>query len=319
MSTYISFINELIRKQIAELPNAVVYGENINTGSHLSGLTRNVKPGDGSLLINAGNCEYTHCGIGFGVMLGGATAVLCMKQLDFMLLGVDHFVSTYHNIRCHRDPSTLGSFTVIVVAYDQGFQGPQSSFNALGDVCSLARVSGFTLTNDQDSAHILSTQLGQPGFRFIVLSQRLSPKEVLQLSLVRVSEDSGVFQYTEGDDVTIACLNFSLPEGIQLQQKLRELGLSSSVFSINSVSPHDWSWVRQSVARTGRLIVFDDSKSAISAGYALAHEAAEASPASQRIVVTREAEIDFGVSPETFQVDYDALLSKILENRPAPA
>jgi len=65
--------------------------------------------------------------------------------------------------------------------------------------------------------------------------------------------------------------------------------------------------------------VFDDSKSAISAGYALAHEAAEASPASQRIVVTREAEIEFGVSPETFQVDYDALLSKILENRPAPA
>ncbi|MBI3632691.1 MAG: hypothetical protein HY226_00185 [Candidatus Vogelbacteria bacterium] len=194
---YISSINEIIAKEIELFPNAVFYGENINTGSCLSGLSRNLKVLDSSKIINIGNCEYTHCGLGFGMMLNGATAILFVKQLDFMLLGVDHFVSTYQSMRCSRDLNTLGSFTIVVVACDQGFQGPQSSFNALGDICSMARVPGYTLTNNQDSAHILKSQLRKPGFRFIVLSQRLSPSDFLQLDLVHVSEDSAVFQYTE--------------------------------------------------------------------------------------------------------------------------
>jgi len=312
MANYISSINELIAKEISQLPNAVFYGENINTGSHISGLTRNFKIQESSVLINVGNCEYTHCGVGFGMMLNGATAVLFVKQLDFVLLGIDHFVSTYQNIRCHREPDSLGSFTIVVVAYDHGFQGPHSSFNALGDICSMARVPGYTLTNSRDSEHILHTQLRQPGFRFIALSQRLSPKELLQPELVHVSRDSAVFQYTEGSEVTIACFNFTLPEGMLLRQKLQDRGLSASVFSVNSVFPHDWSRIKQSVARTGRLVVLDDSKSINLLGFSLLHEAAEAAPASKRIIVTREADIDFGVSPDAFHVDYDALVFRLV-------
>lgn len=308
---YISSINELIAKEIAAVPNAVFYGENINTGSCLSGLTRNLKVLESSRIINIGNCEYTHCGLGFGMMMNGATAVLFAKQLDFMLLGADHFVSTYQNIRCHRDPETLGSFTIVVVVCDQGYQGPQSSFNALGDLCSMARVPGYTLTNNQDSAHILRTQLTAPGFRFIVLSQRHSPSEFLQLELAHVAKDGAVFQYTEGEGATIACFNFSTPEGMILHQKLKEQGLPSSVFSVNNVFPHDWSSIKKNVARTGRLIVLDDSKSVNLMGYTLLHEVAEAYPESERMIVTREAEINFGVSPDDFQMDYDSLVARL--------
>jgi len=322
MGTYIAAINEMLAKEIAELPHAVFYGENIDTGSRISGLARNFKAADSSLLINAGDCEYTHCGVGFGMMLNGATAVLFVKQLDFMLLGMDHFVSTYQAIRAHRDFSTLGSFTIIVVSYDQGYQGPQSSFNALGDMCSMARVPGYTLTNIQDSAYIIRTQLRQPGFRFISLSQRHSPKELLQVDLVCVDKNASVFQYTEGSRATVACFNFSMPEGMLLHKKLLERGLSSSVFSVNNVFPRDWSAILRSVARTGHLVVLDDSKSINLLGYTLLHEAAEAVPGSQRIIVTREAEVDFGVCPDSFEIDYDALASWLLgrtSKRPAVA
>ncbi|MBI3632690.1 MAG: hypothetical protein HY226_00180 [Candidatus Vogelbacteria bacterium] len=47
-------------------------------------------------------------------------------------------------------------------------------------------------------------------------------------------------------------------------------------------------------------------------GYTLLHEVAEACPTSQRTIVTREAEINFGVSPDNLKVDYDALISRIL-------
>jgi pyruvate/2-oxoglutarate/acetoin dehydrogenase E1 component len=310
---YVPAINEMIANEIKRFPNAVFYGENIDTGSCLSGLSRNFDVQESSRIINIGNCEYTHCGAGFGMMLNGATAVLFVKQLDFMLLGIDHFVSTYQSILCQRDVKTLGSFTIVVVAYDQGFQGPQSSFNALGDMCSIARVPGYTLTNNQDSAHVLKTQLGQPGFRFIVLNQRHSSTDLLQLDLVHVTKNAEVFQYTEGSDVTIACFNFSTPEGIVLHQKLQEQGMSSSVFSVNNVFPHDWTHIKEGVARTGRLVVLDDSKSVNLKGYTLLHEVAQDSPGSQRIIVKREDEIDFGVSPDSFQVDYDTLISSLVE------
>lgn len=312
MPNYISSVNKLIAQEISELPNAVFCGENIDNGSHISGLTRNFTVSESSMLINVGNCEYTHCGVGFGMMLNGATAVLFVKQLDFMLLGIDHFVSTYQNIRCHRDLKSLGSFTIVVVAYDHGFQGPQSSFNAIGDICSMARVPGYTLTNNQDSAHVLRTQLREPGFRFIVLSQRHSPKEFLQLDLLRVARDSAVFQYTEGSGATIACFNFTTPEGMVLQQRLQEQGVTSSVFSVNSVFPNDWGCIKESVTRTGRLVVLDDSKSINLLGYSLLHEVAEVCPTSQRIIVTREAEINFGVSADSFCIDYDAIVSRLV-------
>ena len=313
MPNYISSVNKLIAKEVGGLSDAVCFGENINNGSCISGLTRNLDVSDRSLLLNVGNCEYTHCGVGFGMMLNGATAVLFVKQLDFMLLGVDHFVSTYQNIRCHRDLKSLGSFTIVAVAYDHGYQGPQSSFNAIGDICSMARVPGYTLTNNQDSEHILQTQLGEPGFRFIALSQRHSAKELLELDLVRVSKDYGVFQYTEGADATIVCYNFSIPEGIILSEKLSENGMKASLFSVNHVVPNDWNFIKESVGQTGRLVVLDDSKSVNLQGYTLLQEVSEICPKASRIMVKREGNIDFGVSKDCFMVDYDATVSRLLQ------
>src|SRR3990167_3529997 len=153
MATYLATVNQLIVDAAAKIPNVVLYGENINTGSHICGMTRNLRLERGGRIINVGNCESTHCGLGFGLMMSGVSSVLFMKQLDFTVLGMDHMISTYNVVRSQRPVNALGSFTVCVIVCDQGFQGPQSSVNALGDLCSLARVSGYTLTNQQDAAH----------------------------------------------------------------------------------------------------------------------------------------------------------------------
>jgi pyruvate/2-oxoglutarate/acetoin dehydrogenase E1 component len=314
MANYITAVNQLIASEVARIPNVVLYGENLNKGSHISGLTRNLKVQEGGRIINVGNCEATHCGVGFGLMLSGVSSVLFVKQLDFMLLGIDHFVSTYNFVRCHCEPSLLGSFTIIVIVCDQGYQGPQSSFNALGDICSLARVPGYTVTNNQDTPHVLRTQLGKPGFRFIALSQRLFPTEFLNLETVYVADDSSVFQYTKGNDVTIVCFNFSLPEGHILHGRLLENGVTSDLFSVDHVFPHNWERITQSVAHTRKLVVLDDSKSVNLLCYTLLHEVAKNCPPRQQVVVTRESDIDFGVCPDNLQIDYDAVSSQLLHS-----
>lgn len=311
MASYLTVVNQLIAAATARIPNAVLYGENINTGSHLCGMTRNLTVPPGGRIINVGNCEPTHCGVGFGLMLNGVAAVLFMKQLDFTLLGLDHLVSTYNVIRAHRAGESLGSFTICVIVCDQGFQGPQSSANALGDVCSLARVPGYTLTNAHDAAHVLNRQLTTPGFRLIALSQRLFPTECLPLEVVSAADDASLFQYTEGRDVTIACFNFSLPEGYRLHQKLLGCGLTSSLFSVNHVLPHRWERITQSVAQTQRVVVMDDSKSVNLLGYTLLHEVAAEIPTAQRLMVARGADVDFGVCADRLSIDDEALIAQL--------
>ena len=311
MGSYIAGLNQAMARQIANTPNAVVYGENIDNGSYMSGLTRNWEAPVGGRIINVGDCEATHCGVGFGLMLSGVNSILVAKQLDFLLLGVEQMVSTYQNVRSHRDLKTLGSFTIISVICDQGFQGPQSSFNALGDICSMARVPGYTLTNSQDAEVVLKNQLTAPGFRIICVSQRLYPTEILEFESLYTSDDCSVLQYFDGDDVTIACFNCSIPEGDILRQKLLDRGLHASLFSVNQVYPTDWSRLEDSVARTRKLVVFDDSKSTNLLAHAVMQFLGDRCPQSQSVLVSRGANIDFGVSEDKLHVDFDELLSRL--------
>lgn len=312
MATYVASMSQLIGAECARLPRAVLFGENINNGSRIVGICRNLATPDGGRIINVGNCEATHIGAGFGMMLNGVNAVLFAKQLDFMLLGMDHFVNTYNFIRCSRDPATLGAFTIIAVVCDQGYQGPQSSFNSLGDICSGARVPGFALTNAQDAPRVLRAELSRPGFRIIALSQRLFGAEMLDPGFLWAAPDHSVIHYRDGDDATIVCFNFSLIEGCNLHNTFAQRGMNASLFSANHVYPLNSDRILQSARRTGRLFVVDDSKSTSLAAHRLIHDAAQQRSDLQCTVVERGAAIDFGVCDDAMRVDYDALVGRML-------
>ncbi len=311
MATYIAAINQLIVARLAQIPNLVLYGENINNGSHIVGMTRNLKAENGTRIINVGNGEATHCGLGFGLMLNGVSSVLFAKQLDFMLLGLEHFVNTYNFVRAHREAESLGSFTISVIVCNQGYQGPQSSFNALGDICSLARVPGYTMTNFREAEQIIRTQFGKPGFRFLALGQRFFQTEILDLELVDAAEDSSWFRYSTGSDVSIVCFNFSLPEGQILQTKLQERGMASSLFSVHQVFPQDWERIRQSVAQSRKLVVLDDSKSTHLLAYTLLHEVAKEIPSAQTVLLSRGKDVELGVCPDQLEIDYNSLIQQL--------
>ncbi len=311
MTTYIAGVNAMLVEASARVPNVVLYGENIDTGSRIGGLTKGLRLDAGGRIINVGNCESTHCGVGFGLMMNGVPAVLYAKQLDFMLLGVDHFVSTYNAVRSMSGVPDSGSFTIVTIVCDQGYQGPQSSFNALADLCSLAQVPGYTITNRADALAVIPAQIGAPGFRFIALSQRLFGTDLLELEADHSSSDGSIFRYRRGTDATIVCLNFSLPNGLAVADRLSAAGRTSSLFSVNPLFPIDWSVILDDITKTRRLLVLDDSKGAGSPGFELTHKAFERVP-GVRAVVARRERIAFGVDAETFEADPDRLAATLI-------
>jgi pyruvate dehydrogenase E1 component beta subunit len=310
MANYIQGMNQLITAYAAKVPGACLYGQNLNNGTFISGLTKNLVAHPSGRIVNTGNCENTLCGAGFGMMLGGVSSIYFVKQLDFMLLGLDHFVNTYSFIRGSRDLSQLGSFTIILLTCDQGMQGSQSSVNSLGDYASLARVPCFSLTNSADAEHILRTQLTAPGFRIIALNMRHFRAEFLQMNALYASEDSALFQYSEGDGATIVCFNFSVPEGLAVQKEFAASGIQTSLFSAQYAPAVDWGRVKQSVARTKKLVILDDSKSVHLPCYKLLDELHQDGLSFRRTVVTRQ-EIVYTISPEQYPVDSKAIVARL--------
>jgi acetoin:2,6-dichlorophenolindophenol oxidoreductase subunit beta len=303
---YVDYINQLIREEIGKREKVVLFGQNIAAGSCLGGLTKNLKVDEKSLVINTQNSENSLCGIGFGMMINGVSSVYFMKQLDFLLLGLDHLVNTYNFIR-RKNP--LVSFTIMPIIVDCGYQGMQSSLNNLGDFCSIARVEGFALTNKADSQEIINSQLFAPGFRIIGVSQRLFKEEILDIEKKYSNKENTVFQYSEGKSATVVCFNFSLPYGWELFKKAREKGIGISLFSVNSFNHTDWDYVLDNLRETKNLVILDDSKSE----NLLCHQfliEAKKERLSKIIVVKKEMGQDW-LSPisDILEIDYDNIIN----------
>jgi pyruvate/2-oxoglutarate/acetoin dehydrogenase E1 component len=306
---YVEFINSAIKAKISQEKSIVLFGQNINAGSCLSGLTRNLKVQEGNLIINSPNCENSLCGIGFGLMISGINSIYFMKQQDFLLLGIDHLVNTYNVIR-RTEPNA--SFTIMAIVVDSGYEGPQSCLNSFADFCSIARVPGFTITNKVDAEQILNAELVSPGFRLLGVSQRLFKTEIIEPAVVFVNQDNSIFQYSKGKDVTIVCFNFSLPYGIELKEKLKQMRLESSLFSVNALTPVNWDKIIEDLGHTKKLLVIDDCKSIHCSRDTFLMHVYETCNLKRKIIIKRDLSEDLvAPGPDQLEIDYDEVVKQL--------
>ena len=310
-NSYIGQIIEQINLAVESCGPILLYGENIDTGSRIGGLARGLKVNSAGRILNVGNCELTHIGVGLGIMMDGGSAAVFMKQLDFLLLGFDQIVNTFNYIRAFPRQEGVGSFTIFPIVCDQGYQGAQSSLNAAGDFASMANIDVFCLNGAEDASVIIREQFVNPGFRMICTSQRLFGAPVLNLKMEERSSDNAVFKYGTGGDITLVCYNFSLREGAKLAEHLSSIGIQSDLFHVNFVPDMNISLLAESCKRTRKLILVDDSKSGAKFGDALVRRLQSSAIDFSVLALFRQgcAVADYGVVEDRFAPDYEQVRS----------
>ncbi len=307
MTSYVEYINARIRARMSSTERLIAYGQNIAAGSHLSGLTRGLVGGQGSSILNTPNIENTLVGIGFGVMLRGMSAIFFCKQQDFLLLGMDHIVNTYNTIR-HR--SGLGSFSIVAIVVDSGFEGPQSGLHNLSDICSIAHVPGYLIAGSHDADAIIDRHLVSPGFRLIGVSQRLFRTPIIDWEGTPSSNaDCDVVQYSDGSDATVVAFNLALPQAIAITRAIDAASRTAALFSVNNVWMPDWAPILTSLQRTGRLVVVDDGKSANRQSDRFLNDALSRCRPKAVVNVRREFSVDwFKPNADQLEVDVSAVM-----------
>jgi pyruvate/2-oxoglutarate/acetoin dehydrogenase E1 component len=309
--SYLQSLNKVISDQVNQMENTLVYGENLDRGSYISGLSKNLIAGPTRLVKNIGNCEYTHCGVGFGLMMSGHNAVLFVKQLDFMMLGIDHFVSTYGQICATNYQKPLGSFTIVTAVYDQGFQGPQSSFRGLNEICSMSGASGFLLQENADTKKVVMEEMSKPGFRFIALSQRMANDEVAETEIISASPDNSVLQFAQGNDATIICFGYTLVHGKSLISGIRDLGRTASLFTVNYVRDPKWEIAINAASASQKLVIIDDTRGATSLAFRFLADALEFDKNIVFTIVRNRDALSTTVSDEKFEFKSETVIAQV--------
>ena len=306
---YVQYINSLLKENISKANNLVLYGQNIDAGSCLSGLTRGLSKSNDGLTINTPNSENSLVGVGYGLMLNGVSSIFFMKQMDFLLLGIDQLVNTYNVI---RQTKPTASFTIFPITVDSGYEGPQSSLNNFDDFCSIAGVEGYSFTNKTDTAKILSNHLIKPGFRILSTGQKFLSQNLMELDCIYHDVYGNYFQYSDGKDVTIVCFNNSISYGLKLKQKLKEHKLHSSLFTVNSHLYAKYSHIIKNIKNTGKLILIDDTKSRNRLSYRFLVDVLDSSKLKNKIIISRKiTEKSFYPCKDELEIDYNQIIKDI--------
>jgi len=310
---YIEYINKLIRNSVKKEKEIVLYGQNISAGSCISGLTKGLEVNDHSKIINTPNSENSLVGFGFGLLLNGVNSIFFMKQLDFLFLGIDQLTNTYNYIRTIQPKA---SFTIVPVIVDSGYEGMMASTNNLSDFCAISKIPGYTISNKIDSMCIIKDHLIAPGFRIIGVSQRLFKKPLLlEDSSIKYSFKENIFQYAEGNDLTIVCFNLSFPQSFNLVTELKKRGIKSSLFSVNRAYLGDYSSIIKDVEKTNNIVVIDDSKSDNKLFHPLLTSIYENTKPKFVDIITRKLTDDQYVpNPDIFDIKPDDIINRFIKS-----
>tara|TARA_B100000795_G_C22792036_1_gene437442 strand:- start:1519 stop:2424 length:906 start_codon:yes stop_codon:yes gene_type:complete len=236
-------------------PGTIIFGQNITTGSRISGLTNKVENIKNIQILNTQNSEASLIGFGFGLMISKVNSVYFAKQLDFIILGLDHIVNTLNSVLLQKIQS---SFSIITYIVDSGYEGPQSRFHCLSDISSMSKANCCYLIFPDD-IKINLKKINKKGLNIFCLSQKFS-KQTNCPKVIYADKSGDFFKYNNGKKYTLIAMGFSAYEVYELIKKNIKFK-DSDLFVITNPSFKKAEKILNSANKTRNVYLFDDSRS----------------------------------------------------------
>ena len=233
----------------------VIYGQNITTGSRISWLTNKIEKLKNVETLNTQNSEASLIGFGFGLMISNTSSVYFAKQLDFIILGLDHIINSLNSIILQKINK---SFSIITYIVDSGFEGPQSRFHCLSDISSMSQANCNYLIFPADINFNLK-KINKKGFNLFCLSQKFS-RLTYNPKVIYSEKNGDFFQYSSGNKLTLITMGFAAYEVLDLVKNNLKFK-NCDLFVITNPSFKKKQKILNSAKKTKNVYLFDDGRS----------------------------------------------------------
>jgi pyruvate dehydrogenase E1 component beta subunit len=314
---HVTQVNEALRAELAKFESSVVYGQNINAGSRLGGLAAGMSDISGCKVLNTPNVENSLVGMGFGLMLSGTPSMYVMKQQDFVLLGVDQLVNTWNALQS-RGPFV--PFVIAMIVVDNGWEGPQSSFNNTSGIASLARMPAY-FPSGAAEIPLAVTGAFQGGPAILSVSQRLFKQEPIAAdsdSAITATDSYVVYRNETASStapmLAILCTNFTIDYAWLIREHAKERGYAVTVVSYFALVDGADAQLLGICSAAESVVVLDDSKSGIGRGTMIATELQVRLPSARIKTVVRQDTSEWYLPREDFlSIDVQSIFANQIE------
>ena len=258
--TYMQATVEALSEEMAKNPKLFIFGEGIGKRGGNFAQTTGLYDLFGPMrLCDTPICERGFTGVACGAAMAGTRPIVDYMFWDFALDAVGEIINQIAKIQY----MSSGRLKMPIVLRGAGGAGHSACTHHSGNYYPLfAHFPGFRVvipTTPYDAKGLLKRALNcNDPVLFLESREMLSrkghvPKEEYEIEFGKACT------VHEGTDVTVVAISRMVPESLQACQQLKEEGISVELIDPRTLVPLDMETILQSVRKTGRLLIADET------------------------------------------------------------
>ena len=263
--TYANAINEAMTIAMQQSKNVITFGLGVPDPKGVFGTTIGLQEKFGKdRAFDMPTSENAMTGVGIGASLNGLRPVMVHQRVDFFLLALDQLFNNAAKWRFMFGGNSSVPITIrLVVGHGWG-QGPTHSQNLHSIFSHIPGLKVVLPTPAYDAKGMLLSSIYDDDpvifleHRWLHNLESNVPEGDYRVPLGKAK------LVKKGDDITIVSLSYMSVESMHAIQELNKIGISCELIDLRSTSPLDWSTIKRSILKTGRLLVVDSASESFS-------------------------------------------------------
>ena len=258
--TYREAVRAALRKALRADPRVFLMGEDVGRYGGAFAVSHGLLDEFGPDRIrDTPLSESVFVGAGIGAALGGMRPIVEIMTVNFSMLAMDQILNNAATLR-HMSGGQFGVPLVVRVATGGGRQmAAQHSHSLEVWYAHIPGIKVLTPATVSDAYGMLLAALQEPDPVFIFEHATLYPLEG------EIDETAGLVDLNRaavrraGRDVTLITFGGTLGTTLQAAERLAEEAIDAEVIDLRSLRPLDTSTIVDSVAKTHRAVIVDES------------------------------------------------------------
>jgi pyruvate/2-oxoglutarate/acetoin dehydrogenase E1 component len=254
-------VNAALVRVLSEVPESLVYGEDVAKPGGVFGVTRGLRRRFGDRVFDTPISESAILGSAVGAALMGMRPIVEIMWADFSLVALDQLVNQAANARY----ISRGAAPAPIVVRTQQGNAPGACAQHSQCLESLfLHIPGLRVAmprTAQDAYDVLVTAAYTDDPVLVIENRTLYAGERSQVTVGGAPRPAGWSQLPrQGDDVTVVTWGAITAQAVDAADQLADRdGIHADVLELTWLNPVDIDAVLASVGRTGRLVVVHEA------------------------------------------------------------
>lgn len=254
-------------KVLREDNSSVVMGLGVNDPKRVFGTTTGLVEEFGEKrVIETPTAENAMTGVAVGLALANRKVITVHQRLDFFLLAMDQLINSAAKWQYMFGNNTAMNLTIRLIIGRGWGQGPTHSQNLASWFAHIPglKVIAFSFADDVHS--LFTAAVCEPGPTLILEDRWIHHQLATRDSFEANFKSIGASVRRNGLDLTLVTYGYFVIESMAAANVLMELEISIEIVDLRWLKPLDHDTIRDSVAKTKRIVVYEPSHSICSIG-----------------------------------------------------